>query len=77
MAKSMARIENSVVVDVEWCSDRTEESDTLKNIGDRHVVSGDTYKDGYFWRDGEKVLSETEELRIANEILMNGLEVAE
>lgn len=77
MAKSMARIENSVVVNVEWCSDRAEETDTLKNIGDRHVVSGDTYKDGYFWRDGEKVLSETEELRIANEILMNGLEVAE
>lgn len=77
MAKSMARIENSVVVNVEWCSDRAKETDTLKNIGDRHVVSGDTYKDGYFWRDVEKVLSETEELRIANEILMNGLEVAE
>ena len=77
MAKSMARIENSVVVNVEWCSDRAKETDTLKNIGDRHVVSGDTYKDGYFWRDGEKVLSETEELRIANEILMNGMEVAE
>lgn len=77
MAKSMAKIEDGIVVNVEWCSDRAKETDTLKNIGDRHVVSGDTYKDGYFWRDGEKVLSETEELRIANEILMNGLEVAE
>lgn len=77
MAKSMARIEDNIVVNIEWCSDSTAETDTLKNMDDRPVGIGDTYKDGYFWRDGEKVLSEVEELRIANEILLNGLEVAE
>jgi hypothetical protein len=77
MAKNMARLEDGIVINVEWCSDSTAETDILKEVGDRPVGIGDIYKEGYFWRDGEKILSEVEELRIANEILLNGLEVAE
>ena len=69
MAKSMARVENSVVVNVEWCSDRAKETDTLKNIGDRHVVSGDTYAEGFFYRDGEKIMSTSEKLEDAENAL--------
>lgn len=62
MAKSMARIENSVVVNVEWCTDRTSETDTLKNVDDRIIETGDTYSDGKFYRDGEEILTTAEKL---------------
>ena len=62
MAKSMARIENGTVVNIEWCSDRMEETDTLKNIGDRIIKVGDTYSEGKFYRDGEKILSTADKL---------------
>lgn len=63
MAKNMAHIENGVVVNIEWHSDHAAETDSLKNIKDRPVVIGDSYEDGFFWHDGEKVLSEVERLR--------------
>lgn len=69
MAKSMARIENGSVVNIEWCSDRTEEADTLKNIGDRIVEVGDTYSDGKFYRDGEEIFTTAEKLALSNEAL--------
>ena len=62
MAKSMARIENVVVVNVEWCTDRTSETDTLKNVDDRIIETGDTYSDGKFYRDGEEILTTAEKL---------------
>lgn len=62
MAKSMARIEDGIVVNVEWCSDLTAETDTLKNIADRLVEVGDTYSDGKFYRDGEEILTSAEKL---------------
>lgn len=67
MAKTMARIENNVVVNVEWHSDRTEQTDTLVEVNDKPVMIGDTYNGVDFLRDGEKVLSEVEELRVQNE----------
>lgn len=75
MAKAMARIENSVVINIEWCSDEEPVTETLVETEGRPVNIGDTYEDGSFWHEGEKVLSEIEELRIANTILMTGLEV--
>jgi hypothetical protein len=75
MAKNMARIENGVVVNIEWCYDDESATETLQNTDGRIVEIGDTYQDGSFWRNGEKILSEVEELRIANAILMTGLEV--
>lgn len=61
MAKNMARIENGVVVNVEWCADNTPESDVMKNPNDRPVAIGDTYENGRFYRDGTEVLTPLEE----------------
>lgn len=61
MAKNMARIENGIVINVEWCSDRMAETDTLKNVEDRSVGIGDTYENGKFYRNGEEVLTPLEE----------------
>ena len=61
MAKSMALIENGVVVNVLWCSDRDPETDALIDTADRPVGIGDTYTDGKFYRDGAEVLTPLEE----------------
>ena len=50
MAKNMARIENGIVVNVEWCSDRTADTDTLISVYDRPVTAGDQYIDGKFYK---------------------------
>lgn len=63
MAKNMARIDNGIVVNIEWCSEKMAETDTLKNIGDRPVDIGDTYSDGSFYHNGEKVLTPLEAAR--------------
>ena len=34
MAKNMARLEDNIVVNIEWCSNNTNESETLKEIND-------------------------------------------
>lgn len=60
MAKNMARIENGIVVNVEWWSDAKAESDTLKNYAGRTIMVGDSYSDGKFYRDGEEVLTDLE-----------------
>lgn len=60
MAKSMARIEARVVVNMEWCSDDTPETDTLKSPDDHPVGIGDTYTDGKFYRDGVEILTPLE-----------------
>lgn len=60
MAKNMARIDNGIVVNIEWRSYKTAETDTLKNIDDRPVDIGDTYSDGSFYHNGEKVLTPLE-----------------
>jgi hypothetical protein len=65
----MAKIENGTVVNVEWCSDRTSETDTLKNIEDRLIEIGDTYSEGKFYRDGVEILSTDEKLAVFTEAL--------
>jgi hypothetical protein len=69
MAKSMARIENGTVVNIEWCSDRMTETDTMKDIDDRHIEIGDTYAEGHFYRDGNMIMSIAEKLDDAERAL--------
>ena len=75
MAKNMARIENGIVVNVEWLPDRAVETDTLKNMGDIPAAIGDTWEDGKFYRDGVQVLTFTEELQAANQDMETALKI--
>lgn len=63
MAKGMARIDaNNIVINMESWSDYAPENDTLKNpIGS--ITMGDVYNptDKRFYRDGEMILTETEQ----------------
>ena len=61
MAKTMARIENGVVANLLWCSDREPQTDTLIAVADRPVGIGDTYDGSDFYRDGERILSAKEQ----------------
>lgn len=63
MAKTMARIKDSVVVNLEWVDDRTVETDELKNIHDLRIRIGDVYDTKSFYRNGKKVLTAREQLR--------------
>lgn len=60
MAKTMAKVENGVVVNVQWCSDSQSNTDTLVAIADRPVGIGDTYADGKFYRDDVEILTPLE-----------------
>ena len=63
MAKSMARINaNNIVINMESWSDYAPESNTLK-IPIGSITMGDVYNpiDKRFYRNGEKVLTETEQ----------------
>ena len=60
MAKNMARIENGIVVNIEWHSSKTEATNTLVDCGDIPVFVGDAFENGAFFRDGVKVLSPLE-----------------
>lgn len=61
MAKNMALLENGVVTNILWCSDREPETDTMINCGELPAGIGDSYRDGAFYRDGEKILTPLEE----------------
>lgn len=61
MAKSMALIENSTIVNMLWCSDSEPETESLINPADRPVAIGDTYSNGKFYRDGVEILTPLEE----------------
>lgn len=67
MAKNMARIENGIIINVEWCSDRTVDTDTLISVYDRPVTVGDIYDGQDFYRNGEKILTPLEEAEKKNE----------
>ena len=78
MAKAMAKIEDGNVVNIEWVSDKTSESDTIKNIDDRHIEVGDTYADGHYYRNGNMIMSTAEKLADAEQalaIMMGGATV--
>lgn len=63
MAKNMARIENGVVMNIEWCADSESESAVLKDAGDYLLEIGDTYSEGHFYRDGVLLMTPLEEMQ--------------
>ena len=65
MAKNMARLDkDSIVINIEWCSDQTIETDMLVNMNDCPVTIGDIYQDGFFYRNGERLFTAFEELAL-------------
>lgn len=75
MAKNMAKIEDGIVVGIEWCSDRATDTDTLISVYDRPVTIGDIYDGQDFYRDGEKILTPLEEAEKKNEELKSALTI--
>jgi hypothetical protein len=73
MAKNMARIDSGVVVNIEWWSDSTEDTETLISVYDRPVAAGDSYEGGKFYRDGVEVLTRMEELQAEIDDMQNAL----
>ena len=84
MAKSMAHITEGVVSNIMWCSDNTEQTDTLVDLAGRPVGIGDTYQYGKFYRGGmevltplEAALAEIAALRAENADMQSALEILE
>lgn len=76
MAKNMALIENSIVVNILWCSDSEMETEVLINPSDRPIDIGDTFINGKFYRDGEEILTPLEEaLKTADEYAIENAEL--
>ena len=73
MAKNMARIENGLVVNIEWCSDRQAQTESLINLADRPVSIGDVFDGSDFYRDGEKVLTPLEQAQAEIEDMKTAL----
>lgn len=61
MAKSMALIENGTNVNMLWCTDSEQETESLINPADRPVGIGDTYSNGKFYRGGVEILTPLED----------------
>ena len=73
MAKNMARIENGLVVNIEWCSNKQAQTEALIDLEDRPVAIGDTYDGSDFYRDGEKVLTPLEQAQAEIEDMKTAL----
>lgn len=68
MAKSMARIEDGIVINIEWCSEETIPTESLIDIEDRIINIGNTYINGKFYDNDVEILSEKEGLyKLINE----------
>lgn len=70
MAKSMALVEDGVVVNALWCSDYESETESLKSTDNlvSKVRIGDTFDGAHFYHDGECILTQNEQnaLEISN-----------
>lgn len=73
MAKNMALIDKGLVTNILWCIDQEPETDTLINCGELPVGIGDSYQDGAFYRDGEKMLTAYELLEKQNAELVDAM----
>lgn len=60
MAKNMARLEDGVVVNLEWCSDSEPETEELREYDGYAIRIGDNWENGEWMRDGAAVLTEAE-----------------
>ena len=64
MAKDMAIVDGGKVVNIGLFTDSYTETETIRDLGGKEVIIGDDYHDGKFYRDGEIILSESEQLSI-------------
>ena len=64
MAKTMVLLEDNVIVNLLWCSNSEEETDTLKEVGAYELHIGDTFEDGKWYRDGSELLTPLEEAEL-------------
>ena len=64
MAKTMALLEDNVIVNLLWCSNSEEETDALKEVGDYELHIGDTFEAGKWYRDGSELLTTLEEAEL-------------
>lgn len=60
MAKNMARIENGIVINIEWRSNKEPETENLKSYDGYSIHIGDTYSNCKFYHDGKEVLNDLE-----------------
>lgn len=69
MAKTMAVLDVSEVVNIIWCEDDTPDADNMVSTNGKPVQFGDHYEDGKFYRDGSEVLSDVDVMIEALRIL--------
>lgn len=62
MAKTMAYIEDHQVTNLMWCDDRTPQTDTMIDVGAIPAGIGDTWDGERFYRNGQPVLTDMEQL---------------
>lgn len=70
MAKNMALLSNDIVVNIISCSDTTIQTKDLVEYNNIPIRIGDTYSNGAFYRNGEKVLTEVDQLLLKKEELI-------
>lgn len=71
-ATNFAVVENGIVVNIAWGMVYGTASDSVVQIDDLAVHIGDTYVDGVFYHDGERVLTmqeQMEDMQAALELL--------
>ena len=73
MAKTMVLLEDNIIVNLLWCSNSEEETDTLKEVGDYELYIGDTFEDGKWYRDGSELLTPLEEAELKTAEYYNSL----
>ena len=73
-----AIVENGVVTNIIWLNkNNASKFPNAVFIADIPVGIGDTYEDGLFYRDGERVYSPLEEMERAMSIMLYGVEINE
>ena len=60
MAKRMARIDGTSVVNIEYWDETKADTSVLKSVGDLPVIIGDSYRNGRFYRGADVLISPLE-----------------
>lgn len=63
MGKTIARIENGIVTNLEWVNDDVVNTDDLKDVYDLQVEIGDIYSDGAFYRNNVQIVPYRQQIR--------------
>lgn len=76
MITNIAKVVNGIVDNIIWGDTNDfSEADGYIDVTDTNVQIGDSYMDGCFYRDGERIYSEKESLIRANIILNRGIAI--